>query len=143
MAQVGFRLTCAEGGGPTVVDWTGPLDVTADDLFGSCVPLRAGVRARERAGEWLREFLSGGARRAPEVEAAARAAGIPERTLRRVKATVGVASEAASHEGKIEWWWHDPAVERAREAAAWEELRTAEALLTRPRARPAPRDDPP
>ena len=47
-----------------------------------------------------------------------------------MKATVGVVSEAASHEGKIEWWWHDPAVERAREAA-WEELRTAEALLMR------------
>ncbi len=68
MAQVGFRLTCAEGGGPTVVDWTGPLDVTADDLFGSCVPLRVGLWARERAAEWLREFLSGGARRASRSE---------------------------------------------------------------------------
>lgn len=70
-----------------------------------------------------------------------RAAGIPERTLRRVKATVGVVSAATSHEGKIEWWWHDPAAERAREAVAREELRTATALLTRPQARPGPRDD--
>ena len=141
--SLGFRLAGAAGGGPTVVDWTGPLDVTADDLFGSCVPLRAGLWARERAAEWLREFLSGGAKRAPEVESAARAAGIPERTLRRVKATVGVVSAATSHEGKIEWWWHDPAAERAREAVAREELRTATALLTRPRARPGPLDDPP
>jgi hypothetical protein len=100
-----------------VVNWTGPLDVTADDLFGSCVPLRAGLWAQERAAEWLREFLSGGSRRAPEVESAARAAGIPDRTLRRVKATVGVVSAATSHEGKIEWWWHDPKADAAERAA--------------------------
>ena len=81
--------------------------------------------------------------RAPEVEAAARAAGIPERTLRRVKGTVGVLSAATSHEGKVEWWWRDPAADRAREAAVRAELRAATARLTRPRARAGLRDDPP
>lgn len=141
--SLGFRLGRAAGSGQTVVDWTGPLDVSADDLFGSGVPQRAGLRTRERAAEWLRELLTGGAMRAPEVEAAARAAGIPERTLRRVKATVGVLSAATSHEGKVEWWWRDPAADRAREAAVRVELRAATARLTRPRARTGRHDDSP
>ena len=139
---LGFRLAVA-GSGQTVVDWTGPLDVTADDLFGPGVPVRAGVRTRERAADWLRAFLTGGAKRAAEAEEAARAAGIPARTLARAKAAVGVKSEARGREGKLEWWWRDPAAEREREAAARAELREATALLLRPRSRPGPHDDPP
>jgi hypothetical protein len=127
--SLGFRLGRSAGCGETVVEWTGPVDVSAVELFGSSVPARAGVGPRERAGEWLREFLSEGERRAAEVEAAARAAGIPERTLRRVKKTVGVVSAATSQEGKVEWWWRDPAADRAREAAGREEVRMAAALL--------------
>ena len=141
--SLGFRLASVAGGGQTVVDWTGPLDVSADDLFGSGVPQRAGLRTRERAADWLRERLAAGAQRAAEVEVAAGAAGIPARTLSRVKATVGVVSKATSHEGKVEWWWRDPAAERAREAAAMAELRAATALLTRPRARAGRPDDSP
>ena len=61
--SLGFRLGGSEASGQTVVNWTGPLDVTTDDLFGACVPLRAGSRTRERAAEWLRQFLASG--RAP------------------------------------------------------------------------------
>src|SRR5207253_1129843 len=83
---------------------------------GASAPLRAGLRTRERAADFLRELLAGGAQRAPDVEKAARAAGIPDRTLRRVKATLGVVSEAAKHDGKVEWWWRDPSADRARQA---------------------------
>jgi hypothetical protein len=111
--SLGFKLARRESG-QTFVDWTGPVDVTADDLFGASLPLRAGHRPRERACEWLRTFLAEGPRRTPEVYAAAKAAGIPERTLERVKALVGVTSEARHTAGKREWWWSDPAAERAR-----------------------------
>ncbi len=142
--SLGFRLVCPEGAGQTVVNWTGPLDVSADDLFGSCVPLRAGSRSRERAGEWLREFLAEGAKRAPDLEAAARTAGIPLRTLNRVKVAVGVVSEAVKCDGKLEWWWRDPRADRARAAAARAELSAAAAqLLGRSRRRLTAPDDRP
>jgi hypothetical protein len=122
--SLGFRLA-REACGQTVVSWTDALDVTADDLFGACLPVRAGSRTRERAAEWLQQFLAHGKRRASEVLDAARAAGIPERMLYRVKAKAGVKSDAVSHGGKIEWWWHDPKTdeaERASEAAVGAEL---------------------
>ena len=97
-----------------------------------CVPDCA---PRERATEWLREFLAAGPRRAPDVYGAAHASGIPDRTLNRVKAAVGVRSEARNCGGKVEWWWSDPAAERARSAASRAELRAAEELLFRPRPR--------
>jgi hypothetical protein len=148
--SLGFRLERLEGSGQTVVNWVGALDVSADDLFGSCVPQRAGLRTRERAAEWLREVLAGGAVRAPELESAARVAGIPDRTLRRAKATLGVRSEATSCDGKVEWWWRDPSADRARRAAGLAEVRAAAALLNRGpaaararRAGVAPDADPP
>lgn len=106
--SLGFRLRRVEGAGRAVVDWTGPLDVTADDLFGADLPGRAGARTRERAADWLRAFLAAGPRRATEVAAAAAAAGIPDRTLARVKAKAGVESDAVRRQGKVEWWWRDP-----------------------------------
>jgi hypothetical protein len=115
--SLGFRLGRRESG-QTFVDWTGVVDMTADDLFSASLPLRAGQRPRERACEWLRRFLADGPRRAPEVIAAAQAAGIPHRTLDRVKATAGVASEARHVAGKTEWWWSDPAAERTRDRRA-------------------------
>jgi hypothetical protein len=123
--SLGFRLERDEASGQTAVNWTGPLDVTADDLFGACVPLRAGLRTRERAAEWLRQFLAAGQRRATEVLEAARAAGIPERTLNRVKVTVGVRSDAIKTDGKIEWWWRDPKAD----AAVHKEIKEIERTL--------------
>ena len=120
--SLGFRLERSAGAEQTVVNWTGALDMTADDLFGASVPLRAGHRTRERAAEWLKQFLADGPRRAPEVLGAARAAGIPERTLTRVKATAGVESRARKRDGRIEWWWRDPEADRARRRAEIDSL---------------------
>ncbi len=141
--SLGFRLGCPEGTSQTVVNWTGPLDVSADDLFGSYVPQRAGQRSRERAAEWLRELLADGAKRAAELEVAAREAGIPERTLRRAKRSVGAVSEARAQDGKREWWWRDPRADRSRSAAAQAELNAAAAqLLGRSHRRYAPDERP-
>jgi hypothetical protein len=148
--SLGFRLERNEASGQTVVNWTGPLDVTTDDLFGACVPLRAGFRTRERAAEWLRECLANGERRATEVYEAARAAGIPSRTLERVKTTVGVKSNAVSNGGRIEWWWSDPKADCAVFDEIAEIERTLMAGLARQRAArkeapkpPAPKPKPP
>jgi hypothetical protein len=114
--SLGFRLARREATGQTFVDWTGFLDVSADDLFGAGMPLRAGHRTRERAAEWLRQFLAEGPRRAPDVIEGALAAGIPHRTLERVKASMGVKSDAVKCRGQVEWWWRDPEGDRARGA---------------------------
>jgi hypothetical protein len=107
--SLGFRLGTRNESRQAFVDWIGPMDLTADDALGTGAPMRAGVRARERAAEWLRQFLSDGPRRAAEVVEAALAAGIAERTLNRVKATVGIKSEQKKRDGVTEWWWRDPA----------------------------------
>jgi hypothetical protein len=55
---------------------------------------------------WLKGLLGAGRRKAEDVIAAAEAAGIKERTLRRVKAELRVISEKADDI----WYWRDPAV---------------------------------
>jgi len=114
-ASFGFRLEKRDGCGQTFVSWTGALDLPVDDLFGTSLPLRAGARTRERAAEWLRSFLSKGARRAHEVLDAARAAGFADRTLNRVKESIGVQSRAVRKKGVTEWWWYDAERERQKE----------------------------
>lgn len=108
--SVGFRLVPG-GTGAATVNWLDRLDLSADDLLGSGVPLRAAARAREQAAEWLRAVLGAGPRRASAVRDAARAAGIPERTLRRAKVLAGVRAEARRRGAETEWWWSDPHAE--------------------------------
>jgi len=117
--SLGFRLARIEATGQTKVEWMGPLDISADDLFGSGVPLRAGSRSRERAVEWLRAFLANGKQRATEVQEAASRTGIPLRTLERAKLALRVKSEAVNKDGKVEWWWRDPAAPRAAGREDW------------------------
>lgn len=108
--SLGFRLATNAANGQTTLEWTGPLDLGADDLCGGGPPTRAGQRTRGRAAEWLREFLANGPRRSTEVYEAARLAGFADRTLNRAKEAVGVRSEAIKQGEQLEWWWHDPVV---------------------------------
>jgi hypothetical protein len=119
--SLGYRLVRNVSTGQTSIDWTGRLDITADDLFGASVPQRAVMRTRERAVEWLRGFLANGKRRANEVEEAASAAGITLRTLERIKATAGVESRAVRKKGVTEWWWYDAERQREKEREALRE----------------------
>src|SRR5205807_1499612 len=66
--------------------------------------------ARDRAGVWLKQELATGPRPAAELYAAAAAAGIPERTLERAKAALGVSSHRTYDytSGRGEWYWYDP-----------------------------------
>ena len=72
----------------------------------------AGGRPRDRAAAWLRAALAGGPRRATDGYAAAAAIGIPNRTLERAKAVLGVQSQRTTHGKQSAWYWYDP-------AAAW------------------------
>ena len=123
-ASLGFRLVRPEGGGQTVVDWAGPLDVTADDLLGGGTPARAGRQSRQRATEWLRTALADGPQRVADLQAGAAVAGIAWRTLERVKESLGVRSEAVRQGKRTEWVWRDPAAE----ASAFGELPPLEPL---------------
>jgi hypothetical protein len=73
---------------------------------------------RERATDWLRQFLANGPRRSAELYAAAAEACIPERTLERVKKEL----PARSHQHYLRatdqrvWYWYDPAVPWPKDA---------------------------
>jgi hypothetical protein len=103
---LGYRIIESASGVP-VVEWTGPVDLTADDL--SRAP-EGRVRAAERALDWLRRELANGPRKAAELYAAAAAAGIPERTLERIKSELPARSHRAwdAEAGRAEWYWYDP-----------------------------------
>lgn len=124
----GFRLGRSEASGGTVVEWTGPLDLSAADLCGATAPSRAGRVARDRAAEWLRQFLADGPRRADESRAAARAAGFAPATLDRAKASLRILSEAKREGDRTVWWWRDPAAPKVRAADLLPPLRGLEPL---------------
>lgn len=108
--SLGFRLWPGGGCQPRL-HWLGPVGLTAEELYTTREP--ESQRPRERAAEWLRRELAGGARRAAELITGAAAAGITRRTLKRAKKDLGVESEQVGKDGTTEWLWSDP------EAVAW------------------------
>jgi hypothetical protein len=59
---LGYRVVESAAGQP-VVEWTGPVDLMADAL---CQPAQeTGVKARDRAIDWLKRELAGGRPRSP------------------------------------------------------------------------------
>jgi hypothetical protein len=102
---LGFRLR-GDSSGRVAVEWSGPLDISADAL--GLPPLPA-LRPRDRASDWLSRELANGPRKAAALLAAAAGAGIPERTLKRAKIDLGVKSQLLHHEDDTrEWYWYDP-----------------------------------
>jgi hypothetical protein len=84
-----------------VVEWTGPVDLTAEDLGRKPT---GPMRASEPAIDWLRRELAGGPREAVELYAAA--VRIPERTLRRATQELGAQSHRTwdAQAGRGEWY---------------------------------------
>src|SRR5437867_3215912 len=104
---LGFHIVEAPTGQP-VIEWTGPVNRTADEV---CRGGEAGgVRMRERATDWLKRELAAGPRKAADMYAAAAAAGIPERTLERAKHELPACSHRTwDHKlQRGEWYWYDP-----------------------------------
>jgi hypothetical protein len=112
---LGFRArTSATGQG--VIEWTGPVDLTADGL---CLKKEVTmVKARDRAIDWLKRELANGPRKAAELYALAAEAGIPERTLDRAKQEIQVGSERVYHRKEKfgEWYWYDKNVPWPKDA---------------------------
>jgi hypothetical protein len=102
---LGYRVKAGPGGHPEV-EWLGPAGLTAEEL---ALPPAIPLRPRDRAAEWLRAELAGGPRRATDVLAAAAGAGIPDSTLERAKASLGVKSQRVGRTGEAVWYWFDPA----------------------------------
>jgi hypothetical protein len=104
VTSLGYRIVPGPHEWP-VVEWTGPVDLTADAIGGKPPPR---MPARDRAGAWLREQLANGPLRVSELLAAATEAHIPERTLERAKGEAGVQSKKVQAGGRAEWYWYDP-----------------------------------
>jgi hypothetical protein len=104
---LGFRSN-ASSSGPGVIEWTGPVDLTADGLCQKKVTTM--VKARDRAIDWLRRELANGPRKRAELFARAAEAGIPERTLERAGSALPARSYQVYHKKSDtrECYWYDP-----------------------------------
>lgn len=103
--SLGYRVKSDEAG-RAVIEWTGPASLSADAL--GQTP-EAPLRARDRASVWLLTELVNGPRRAAELHAKAAEANIPDRTLNRAKAELGIGSHCVVRDEAREWYWYDPA----------------------------------
>jgi hypothetical protein len=102
--SLGYRIK-SDAEGRAVVEWTGPVDLSADALNR---PAAAPVRIRDRAAAWLTAQLANGPRKASDLYAAAAEAGIPDRTLERAKADLHVGSRKAYFKkNRAAWFWFD------------------------------------
>jgi hypothetical protein len=110
-------LAFSIAGDPPAVRWEDdPVTLTADSILAAHAERGSGRRTeRDDAEDWLRCFLSDGARTAREVEHEAREAGVSIGTLRRAKASIGVVSLKSSFGGQ--WEWMLPIHEAATEGA--------------------------
>jgi hypothetical protein len=120
--SLSFRIV-RDGSGRPVLDWAGPVDLTADELV--LCPARVAGPALSRAVAFLEEALAPGPCPHAELLRRARRLGLTPRTLERAKALLGVVSEQTSSGGRNYWSWSLPAG-AADEAFAPDEPFTAE-----------------
>ena len=103
---LGYRIVQTAAGQP-LVEWAGPVEVTADEAAHK--PRPTAVRPRDRAIDWLKRELAAGPRKTAELYATAAEIGIPERTLDRAKAELPAHSHRTWDHGENrgEWYWYD------------------------------------
>jgi hypothetical protein len=122
--SLGFRIGHNDEGQP-VIDWTGPVDVSADELV--LCPRTPHGEALDQAKHFLQELLGGGPCSWEEAHRKAHAVGIAARTLKRAKTELGVLSKAMRIDGCIQWYWSLPNFGSDQVLEPWGEQR-AEAL---------------
>ena len=121
-----FRIVSGARDQP-VVNWAGPVDVTADELA------RASVRpadALSHAVTFLEDLLSSGPASATSASRQARALGISDRTLYRAKAQLRIVSEQSHDDGHKTWLWSLPPPDNDEAATAAEHRRFIEKFTT-------------
>jgi hypothetical protein len=99
-----FRVTGLEG--CPVIDWCGPVDLTADDLV--LVPARRHGEAIQEAKDFLTTLLRDGPCPSQEIYRRAHEAGIAERTLRRAGKSLNLDAQELHQDGRNGWYWSLP-----------------------------------
>jgi hypothetical protein len=126
--SLGFRIESTGLGQPRVV-WTGPVDLSADDLLLSGRLYQK--EARERAKELLQGVLANGPCSRDDITRQAMEAGIAERTLRRAKEELGILSQQSGTETGKRWFWSLPARTAALDVEPWGEERERQIEMAR------------
>lgn len=101
--SLSYRIQ-TDNAGRALIEWCGPVELAANDLNHH---LEGPLRIRDQASAWLVAELARGPRPASAILAAAAAAGIPERTLRRAKEQLRISSRKAHTKNRSEWYWYD------------------------------------
>jgi hypothetical protein len=91
--------------------WLGSVEGTADVVLGARIAATRMTPQRDRAHEFLLDFLVGGPRLLSEIWPAAQRAGLTEGTLRRARHELGVTSARVFQDGRIRSWWLLPGQE--------------------------------
>ena len=104
--SLGFRLPAAESG--AALRWTGPVDLTADELCGAQAAT-VSRRPRERAAAFLTDALASGPRPVAELEALAAEKGLSWKTVVRAKDEMRVRAEQERDGVRSRWVWRHPA----------------------------------
>jgi hypothetical protein len=89
--SLAYEVVTGEGNAPALT-WHGPSRWTADELLAAADRRPAPAPQRDRACDFLAEFLKGGPRKVREVWAAAQEQGITEHTLRRARKELSIRS---------------------------------------------------
>jgi hypothetical protein len=113
---LGYRVVKGPAGQPRV-EWTGVIDVTADDLTPVCS--RRHGEAVDRARDLLHEMLASGPCSQQSIWRKARELGIAYRTLERAKQEEEIISRQVCRDGRGSWDWCWP--DEPGDAAAPEE----------------------
>jgi len=104
--SLAYRIEEAPNGSPRIAWEEGEVGITADELLAAQTPQMEGGRPRDHAVAFLARYLAGGARPSDEVIRDGKAGGLSEITLRRAKATLGVAVVKVGFPGR--WTWRLP-----------------------------------
>jgi hypothetical protein len=94
----------APGGADPRLEWLGPSPLTADELLAG-EPVAAAMPRRDRARDFVADFLADGPRTAREVWEAARELGLSERTLYRAREPLQVRVERVQRgTARLDYW---------------------------------------
>lgn len=114
VSALAFRLAPDEEHGCARVEWDGETAHTAAQLLETLDSEERG--AGDEAVAFLRAELGGGRVAAKNVKAAARNAGIADRTLDRAKKRAGVETKREGYASEGVWYWSLPATMRPKAA---------------------------
>ena len=100
--SLAYHIISADGAVPTV-DWLGTSPLSADALLTRATP---GVQGpRDKAADFLAQFLAAGPRTSRDIWQAAQKAGLSARTIERAKKGLGIRSRRVTTDGKTVSYW--------------------------------------